>query len=72
MALDYVPRIVEPFLALDPSSRQERQEEFMRSLSGLESEITTIETLVRDRKTGDFQSKAAFLRARFFESQPSD
>lgn len=72
MALDYMPRLVEPFLALDPGARDERQEEFMRSLVGLESEVANIEALVRDRKTGDFQSKAAFLRARFFETPSSD
>ncbi len=27
MALDYVPRLVEPFLALDPAARDERQEQ---------------------------------------------
>lgn len=72
MALDYVPRVVEPFLALDPGARDDRQEEFLRSLVGLESEIANIETLVQSRKTGDFQGKAAFLRARFFESPTSD
>lgn len=67
MASDYLPRIVDPFVKLGPSAREEHRSELLGSLQGLESELASIRELVRDQKTGEFKTKAAFLRARFLE-----
>lgn len=69
MATDYLPRIVTPYVALAPPVREEHREEFLRSLEGLESELENIAELLRSAKVGDFQTKAAFLRARFLDGQ---
>lgn len=68
MATDYLPRIVTPYVALSPPVREEHRAEFLRSLQGLESELENIGELVRNAKVGEFQSKAAFLRARFLDT----
>lgn len=68
MAKDYLPRVVNPYVALSPAVRAEHQAELERSLVGLESELENIAGLVRSAKVGDFQSKAAFLRARFLDA----
>jgi hypothetical protein len=68
MASDYLPRIVTPYAALAPAARQEQRAELLRSLAGLEAELETIAELLRNAKVGEFQSKAAFLRARFLDA----
>jgi len=67
MASDYVARIVEPYTRLSPGAQSENQDELLRSLVGLEAELSNIETLVASAKEGEFKAKAAFLRARFLE-----
>lgn len=68
MATDYLPRIVKPFVALATGAREEHRAELLRSLEGLESELANIEDLLRNAKVGEFQAKAAFLRARFLDA----
>lgn len=67
MASDYLPRVVDPYVKLGAEAREQNRAELVGSLQGLEHELATIRELVRDRKTGEFQTKAAFLRARFLE-----
>ncbi|MEE9280083.1 MAG: hypothetical protein V3V67_07905 [Myxococcota bacterium] len=67
MAVDYLPRIVHPFIQLRPPGRAEHQQELLESLGGLEAELENIEGLVRDQNVGDFRAKAAFLRTRFLD-----
>ena len=67
MASDYVARIVEPYGALSDAAKSENQAEFLRSLVGLEAELSNIESLVGSAKESEFKAKAAFLRARFLE-----
>lgn len=68
MATDYLPRIVVPYAKLSPPGREEHREEFLRSLEGLEAELENIRELLRNAKVGEFKTKAAFLRARFLDS----
>jgi len=68
MASDYLPRVVTPYVALSAPVREEHRDEFLRSLAGLEAELANIGELLRSAKVGDFQSKAAFLRARFLDA----
>jgi hypothetical protein len=68
MATDYLPRIVTPYVALAAGVRDEHRPEFLRSLEGLEKELANIVDLLRNAKVGEFQAKAAFLRARFLDA----
>ena len=68
MASDYLPRIVTPYVKLSPPLRQEHREELLRSLAGLEAELENIGELLRGAKVGEFKTKAAFLRARFLDT----
>ena len=68
MAEDYLPRVLGPFLALSSAERAQHRDEFVKSLAGLEAELAGIRGLVRDAKVGEFQAKAAFLRARFLDA----
>ena len=67
MATDYIPRLVGPYTGLGADQRAARETEFRESLSGLEAELVNIRELVERADEGDFQAKAAFLRARFLE-----
>ena len=67
MAIDYLPRIVTPFVALGPAARQEHEAELLKSLQGFETELENITSLLRDSKVGEFKAKAAFLRVRFLD-----
>ncbi len=67
MAKEYLPKVLNPFLALSKTDRDEREAELMKSLDGLEAEVDNVEDLVRGDKMGDFKAKAAFLRARFVQ-----
>lgn len=67
MARDYLPRVVNPYLALAQAEREVRREELLNSLNGLEAELDNVTDLVRNEKLGNFRAKAAFLRARFIE-----
>ena len=67
MAKEYLPKVLNPFLALSKADRDEREAELMKSLDGLEAEVDNVEGLVRGDKMGDFKAKAAFLRARFVQ-----
>ncbi len=67
MASDYLPRIVSPYVALSPEARADHEAELLASLDGLTRELAKIEELVRGARVGDFQAKAAFLRARFLD-----
>ena len=67
MAKDYLPRVVNPYIALSQAERESRREELLNSLNGLEAEVDNVTDLVRNEKLGDFRAKAAFLRARFVE-----
>lgn len=68
MADDYLPRVINPYLALAPTERVAKQEELLHSLNGLESEVDNVNDLVESEKMGDFKAKAAFLRARFVQT----
>ncbi len=68
MATDYLPRVVTPYVKLSPPGREEHREELLGSLEGLESELENIRELLRGSKVGEFKTKAAFLRARFLDS----
>ena len=67
MAKEYLPKVVNPFVALSAADRDERQAELMTSLDGLEAEVDNVAELIRGDKLGDFKAKAAFLRARFVQ-----
>ena len=67
MAKDYLPRVVNPYIALSQTERESRRKELLNSLNGLEAEVGNVADLVRNEKLGDFRAKAAFLRARFVE-----
>ena len=67
MAKDYLPRVVNPYIALSQTERESRRKELLNSLNGLEAEVGNVAGLVRNEKLGDFRAKAAFLRARFVE-----
>jgi hypothetical protein len=67
MAKDYLPRVVNPYIALSQTERESRRKELLNSLNGLEAEVGNVTDLVRNEKLGDFRAKAAFLRARFVE-----
>ena len=67
MAKDYLPRVVNPYVALSQTERESRRKELLNSLNGLEAELGNVADLVRNEKLGDFRAKAAFLRARFVE-----
>ena len=67
MAKDYLPRVVNPYVALSQTERESRRKELLNSLNGLEAELDNVADLVRNEKLGDFRAKAAFLRARFVE-----
>ena len=67
MAKEYLPKGVNPFVALSALDRDERQAELMTSLDGLEAEVDNVAELIRGDKLGDFKAKAAFLRARFVQ-----
>ena len=67
MAKDYLPRVVNPYVALSQTERESRRRELLNSLNGLEAELDNVADLVRNEKLGDFRAKAAFLRARFVE-----
>ena len=67
MAKDYLPRVVNPYVALSQTERESRRKELLNSLNGLEAELDNVADLVRSEKLGDFRAKAAFLRARFVE-----
>lgn len=68
MAKSYLRKVTGPYLALSPTDREDRRDEILRSLDGLESELDNVADLVRGEKMGDFKAKAAFLRARFVQS----
>jgi len=68
MASDYLGRIVEPFVSLAPGVRGEHEAELLRSLVGLEAELENIAELLQSARVGEFKTKAAFLRARFLET----
>ena len=68
MATDYIPRLVRPYAGLGADQRAARESEFRESLSGLEAELENIRELVARADEGDFQAKAAFLRARFLDA----
>ncbi len=65
MAKQYLPKVMNPYLALSERDRDQSREELLRSLDGLEAEVDNVAELVRGDKMGDFKAKAAFLRARF-------
>lgn len=67
MAKEYLPKVMNPYLALSPDDRDRSMQELLRSLDGLEAEIDNVADLVRGDKLGDFKAKAAFLRARFVQ-----
>lgn len=67
MAKEYLPKVMNPYLALAPDDRDRSMQELLRSLDGLEAEIDNVADLVRGDKLGDFKAKAAFLRARFVQ-----
>ena len=67
MAGDYLPRIVDPFLRLSPAEREQREDELLKSIEGLRAELENVEEIVAGRRVADFQTKAAFLRARFLD-----
>lgn len=69
MAKQYLPKVMNPYLALSVKDRDGSQEELLRSLDGLEAEIDNVADLVRGDKLGDFKAKAAFLRARFVQQR---
>ena len=65
MASEYLPKVMNPYLALPPEDRERTGKELLRSLDGLEAEVDNVADLVRGDMLGDFKAKAAFLRARF-------
>ena len=65
MAGQYLPKVMNPYLALSSPDRERSRAELLRSLDGLEAEIDNVADLVQGDKMGDFKAKAAFLRARF-------
>jgi hypothetical protein len=67
MAKEYLPKVINPYLALSLADRTSRQKELLESLNGLEAEIDNVAELVQGEKMGDFKAKAAFLRARFVQ-----
>lgn len=67
MAKEYLPKVLNPFLALSPPDREACAAELLRSLGGLEAEVDNVADLVQSDKMGDFKAKAAFLRARFVQ-----
>ncbi len=67
MARQYLRKVTDPYLALDPADREKSGDEVLRSLNGLEAEIDNVAELVRNEKMGDFKAKAAFLRTRFVQ-----
>ncbi len=69
MAKAYLPKVVNPYLALAPQAREGAGAELLRSLDGVEAEIDNVAELVQGDKMGDFKAKAAFLRARFVPSR---
>ena len=68
MAREYLPKIMNPYLALSAGDRERSGEELLRSLDGLEAEVDNVADLVRGDMLGDFKAKAAFLRARFVQT----
>ncbi len=68
MAGQYLPKVMNPYLALSSPDRERSRAELLRSLDGLEAEIDNVADLVQGDKMGDFKAKAAFLRARFVKS----
>lgn len=69
MARAYLPKVVNPYLALEPQAREAASAELLRSLDGVEAEVDNVAELVQGDKMGDFKAKAAFLRARFVPSR---
>ncbi len=69
MSTDYLNRVVQPYVGLSSSAREEQLDPLIESLRGLESELESIEGLVKNNQEGEFTSKAAFLKARFLEDK---
>ena len=67
MAKEYLPKVLNPFVALSTTDRDAREGELLKSLNGLEAEVDNVAELIRGDKLGDFKAKAAFLRARFVQ-----
>lgn len=69
MSSDYLSRVMSPYIALVGAARGGQQDALLESLGGLESELDSIEELVKNNQEGEFKSKAAFLKARFLDDK---
>lgn len=68
MATEYLPeKSIKPYIALDEAARNDESTiaAVEEALSGMRSELAEVESMLAARKTGEFNSKAKFMKQRF-------
>lgn len=67
MVTNYLPELIDPYLALSADARESETTKLMDTLNSLESEIDNIITLIEERKVNEFRVQDTFLRHKFTE-----
>ncbi|MCK5337045.1 MAG: hypothetical protein KAQ67_12830 [Gammaproteobacteria bacterium] len=68
MATEYLQeKSIKPYIALDEAARNDESTiaAVEEALSGMRSELAEVESMLAARKTGEFNSKAKFMKQRF-------
>lgn len=68
MSLDYLPqKSLAPYLGLDQEARHETRavEQALEGLDAMSTELDEVRDLIDQRRTGEFDRKAEFLKRRF-------
>ena len=67
MVTNYLPELLDPYLALSPDAREGEITTLMATLNSLETEIDSIIKLIEERKVNEFRVQDTFLRHKFTE-----
>ena len=68
MVTNYLPELLEPYVALSSNAREGEIVTLMDTLNSLESEIDSIIKLIEERKVNEFRVQDTFLRHKFSEN----
>jgi len=65
MDTDYLPKLLNPYIRLEPNIRIEKKASFLTALKSIHDELKEVEEMLQNSDSEEFDSKAAFIKHRF-------
>ena len=65
MATDYLQKVINPFMKFKKEEQEQNKNSLLESLAEIKKELNEIISLVKDKKTSSFDTKAKFIKNRF-------